>query len=205
MVSVLNPTPEPTRREKGNASETTRHISGAAASSRITDYQPNSGKVQDRTVEALLAWAKLNGVATPDYIKVVPRDPEDPPTKDGKPVDAKYFVARDVQPNQPIFWDNANEPLTSIFSREAGAIIVNMADEVVQNDEHFLHVLAHEVFEITELKKLFDECGGAMPAGKVYELIEPMTGTKNIHWYSWEWADGLVERLRIENERLRGG
>ncbi|HEX3999475.1 MAG TPA: hypothetical protein VHX65_13065 [Pirellulales bacterium] len=95
--------------------------------------------------------------------------------------------------------------MRSVFSREAGAVIVNVADKVVQNDERFLHVVAHEVFEIAELKRLFDACGGAMSAGKVCELIEPTTEAKNIHWQSRERADTLIEALRRESDPPRRG
>ena len=118
--------------------------------------------------------------------------------KNGREVDAKYSVGADVLPNDYIYWDNENEPLQSVVGRQARVVVINVMHEVMQNDERFLHVIAHEVFELAELKRLFDENGGKMSAEKVYGLVEPMTNNKNIHWCAWEYADDFIERLRGE-------
>jgi hypothetical protein len=86
MARELNPVSEPTSGGEEGAPAVRYDLSGAAASSRINAYRPNTGEVRDRSVEALLAGATSKGVTTPDYLKINPRDPDDPPTTDGRSV-----------------------------------------------------------------------------------------------------------------------
>ena len=171
-------------------------VHGTAARSRITSYRPNHGQVKDRSLDELLRWAGRQGVDVPEYVKVISVDEDFRLMKSGTPVDAKYFEAKDVPEGEWIYWDESNSPYRSLLSREFAAVVVNVSCDAMQNDERFLHVLAHEVFEVEELKKLFDDCGGRMPVSRFYELTEPLVTARNLHWRAWERADNLIERLR---------
>ncbi len=98
-----------------------------------------------------------------------------------------------------VYWDEPQEPYLSVVSRSIGAVVINMTNAVMESDERFLHVLAHEVFEITELKRVFDEGGGRMRVDRFYELTEPLSTVRNLHWYAWDHADSFIEQLRGEN------
>jgi hypothetical protein len=192
--------PDPSPEDDAAAPGDTYNVTGAAAHSRISRYRANSGEVAERSVDALLAWAKSQGLLMPDFVRVIPVDSDYQLTKNGRPVDAKYFEARDVPENGYIYWDEPSQPYRTVYDRAMNAVVVNVAYEVLQNDERFLHVLAHEIFEIAKLKKIFDECSGAMLVSRFYELTEPLSTAKNLHWDAWEEADGFIEHYRGETK-----
>jgi hypothetical protein len=191
--SQFNPSPEP----RSPLPASLFDVSGAAARTRLTGYRANSGEVQDRSLEGLLAWAAQKGLHVPSYIRIIPVEEDETfqLRKNGERVDAKYFEAKDVPEGESIYWDHPNA-LRSVFNREFGRVVVNISQGIMENDERFLHVVAHEVFEIEDLKAVFDECGGEMPVARFYELTEPLTTAKNLHWFAWEKADSLIERIR---------
>ena len=159
----------------------------------------NRGEVRECTTEALLAWTRSKGLFLPDYIRVIPFGADDGdcgfPVMNDRPVDAKYFEAKKVPEAESIYWDEPFEPYRSVFNREFGAAVVNVAYTVMQNDERFLHVVAHQVSENGDLKKLFEASGGKMSASRFYELTEPLQNVQNLHWHAWEYADSLIERV----------
>jgi hypothetical protein len=175
------------------------NVSGAGVRSRLTHYRDNTGELTDRSLEALLKWAESKGVTVPEYARIIPVEVDGTfrLRRNGEPVDAKYFEAKEVPDGEQIYWNGVN-PLRSIFDRESGAVIIYISHEIMENDERFLHVLAHEVFELVELKAIFDNCGGSLPVARFYELTEPLATVRNLHWNAWEQADALVERLRGE-------
>ncbi len=150
----------------------------------------------------MLKWAQSMGVAVPSYARVIPVevDAEFRLRKNGEPVDAKYFEAKDVPENKYIYWSEPSKPYRSVVDRRFGLVVINISHEVMENDERFLHLLAHEIFELVELKAIFDQCDGRMPVARFYELTEPLTTAKNIHWNAWERADCLIEALRGEGK-----
>ena len=163
----------------------------------LTSTALNSGEVRDRSVETLLAWARTKGIVVPDYIGVVPRESGDPPMKNGREVDAKYSVGADVLPNDYIYWDNENEPLQSVVGRQARVVVINVMHEVMQNDERFLHVIAHEVFELAEL----NGCSTKMVerwAAKGLRARRTHDEQQEYSLGAWEYADDFIERLRGE-------
>jgi hypothetical protein len=63
----------------------------------------------------------------------------------------------------------------------------------------FLHVLAHEIYEVSHLKERFDAAGhDGLSAAEVYNLIEPSPTMQNLHWHAWEYADSVIMGLRGE-------
>jgi hypothetical protein len=74
---------------------------------------------------------------------------------------------------------------------------VAMRKEVLRSDEHCLYVFSHEIFEITRLKKVFLENGGAITFRRLGFLIDPgLNGA--IHEDAVRHGDALVEELRKE-------
>ena len=191
--SHFGPSPEPKSPRQASLFD----VSGAAARTRLTGYRANSGEVQDRSLEGLLTWAAQQGLSVPSYIRIIPVEEDEAfqLRKNGERVDAKYFEAKDVPEGESIYWDHSNA-LRSVVSRDFGGVVVNISQAIMGSDERFLHVVAHEVFEIEDLKAIFDERGGEMPVARFYELTEPLTTAKNLHWFAWEKADTLIERIR---------
>ncbi|HQU44172.1 MAG TPA: hypothetical protein VNH11_08640 [Pirellulales bacterium] len=169
-------------------------LAGAAAITRIREYRPNAGQ-HERSLAELLKWAADRGVEVPDFAKVEV-DEEFQPARNGVAVDAKYCGFQGAIPDELIYWSSRTNCHRSIVDQVFGAVIINLAPGVVLNDERFLHILAHEVFELAALKKLFDESGGYMTAERLYALTEPLSTVKNLHWHAWEQADYVLERLR---------
>ena len=135
----------------------------------------------------------------PDYVRIIPLGPDDGfPTKRGRSVDAKYFGATDVPHDAYVYWDEPSEIRMSVFNRRSGAVVVNIPHAVLENDERFLHILAHEVFEIVGLKRIFDNSGGRLDVSRFFELTEPLSTAKNLHSEAWEYADSKIEELRGE-------
>jgi hypothetical protein len=74
---------------------------------------------------------------------------------------------------------------------------VALRKEVLRSDEHCLYVFSHEIFEITRLKKVFSESGGAFTFRRLGFLIDPgLNGA--IHEDAVRHGDALVEELRKE-------
>ena len=83
-----------------------------------------------------------------------------------------------------------------MFSRDFNAVVVNTDASVLDRDEEFLHVLAHEVYEISRLKEYLAPREAGLLAVEVYSLIEPLPTLKNLHWEAWDYADSVIKRLR---------
>lgn len=173
------------------------NLRGTAARTRIRDYRPNSGD-RDRSLAGLLNWATECGVVVPDYARVVyvPEEEDFELRANDVPIDAKYFETRGVFDEDVIYWKERRNPHRSIVDADVGVVKIFVAHHVLTNDERFLHVLAHEVYELGLLKAIFDESGGTMTARRLFLLTEPAENLKNLHWFAWEHADSVIERLR---------
>lgn len=59
-------------------------------------------------------------------------------------------------------------------------------------------VIAHEMHELNSLRRLFEEAGGQMRAGRLANLIrEGVPG--NLHDQAWDVADQLVTQMRAKH------
>ena len=151
-----------------------------------------------RTVENLLRWAASKGVILPEYVQVIPFPPDIPVMHRGRRVPAKYFSYRPQSRDDRIYWNDSDAWAASAFSRDFNAVVVNLDARVLDRDEEFLHVLAHEVYEISRLKEYLEPVSYGRPAVEAYNLIEPLPTLKNLHWEAWDYADSVIERLRSE-------
>jgi hypothetical protein len=78
-----------------------------------------------------------------------------------------------------------------------GKIPIFLREEVLESEEHTPYVFSHEFFELSELKKQFDEAGGRMTYRRLAYLIEPTLGGA-IHENAVQYGDDLVQQLREE-------
>lgn len=98
--------------------------------------------------------------------------PADTPLMDrGRRVPAKYFTYRALSREDRIYWNKADDPMANVFSPEFNAVIVNIDASVLDRDEEFLHVLAHEVYEISRLKEYLEPQEAGLSAIEMYDLI----------------------------------
>ena len=171
-------------------------IIGGAFEPEIEEYRANTGEVGDRSLENLLRWAASRGVVLPEYVRIIPLPRDVTLTHRGRRVPAKYFTFRPRSREDRIYWNKADDPIASVFSRKFNAVIVNTDATVLDRDEEFLHVLAHEVYEISRLKEYLEPREAGLLAVEVYELIEPLPTLKNLHWEAWDYADSVIKRLR---------
>jgi hypothetical protein len=173
-------------------------IIGAAADPAITVYRENTGEIKDRSLPSLLDWAASKGVVVPEYMLILPVDLELKDTA-GIAVPAKYCEIRYLVGNERIFSRNPADPYNSIVSPVHDKVVVNVRQQVLANDEEWWHVLAHEVYEVSELKKCFDESEEhSKSATTMYYLTARSPTLKNLHWDAWEYADKILFELRGE-------
>lgn len=171
-------------------------ITGGAFEPEITEYRDNTGDVGDRSLENLLKWAASKGIVLPAYVLVIPYPRDVTLMHRGRRVPAKYFTFRPKSRGDRIYWNNWEDPTASVFSRDFNAVVVNTDASVLDRDEEFLHVLAHEVYEISRLKEYLAPREAGLLAVEVYSLIEPLPTLKNLHWEAWDYADSVIKRLR---------
>ncbi len=171
-------------------------VAGGAFEPAITEYRDNTGEVEDRSLENLLKWAASKGVVVPGYVRIIPYPRDQPLIHRGKRVPAKYFTFRPRSREDRIYWNKADDPIASVFNHKFNAVIVNIDASVLDRNEEFLHVLAHEVYEISQLKDCLEPRKAGLSAVEVYELIEPSPTLKNLHWEAWDHADSVIKRLR---------
>ena len=170
----------------------------AAASSSIAEYRPNgAGSPTVRTLEALLGWAAGRGVTAPDWIEVRVAVAGYEPVVAGRPVPAAYFRLRTLSPELRIPWRSRSPNGLSIVDAASGKVVVQFRRSVLDSDEQFLHVLAHEVHEIARLREEYDATPGrALTVAALGELTRAEPGLNNLHSEAWDHADGVVRSQR---------
>ena len=73
---------------------------------------------------------------------------------------------------------------------------MKLSRDVLSSDEACVAVLAHEMHEISGLRKLFD-VRETIPGEEISRLVAP--GIKgNLHDQAWDAADTAVARMRTE-------
>jgi hypothetical protein len=78
-----------------------------------------------------------------------------------------------------------------------GTIPIFVRAEVLRSEDHTLYVLSHELFELRELKSVFQKRGGSMTFRELADLVNPDIGGP-IHQAAVQQADLLVQRFRAE-------
>jgi hypothetical protein len=81
------------------------------------------------------------------------------------------------------------------FHRKTGKIPFLIRKDIMASDEAIVAVIGHEMFELEMLRSIFAE-------GATIERWEAETSPVNegnLHWQAWDYADGLVARMRGED------
>ena len=157
-------------------------VKGYAQGPRLKWTKNPDGSV--RSIDEAVEIARKNGVEIPDDIlfKKVKGKYMPDSTK------AQYFSYRGADPEKLITWND-------FYHRDLDEILVRIEDSVFESDEAIVAVLAHEMHELNNLRRYFEQLGGSMPARKLRLLINP--GIKgNLHDEAWDVADKLVAAMR---------
>lgn len=176
------------RAAQGRAQQVEHGISlqGLASQPRLYPWRPNKdGAV--RTLEQAIQIARHNGVEILGDVLLRAHPPRmfEPGTF------ARYFQSkRALRPEEYVTWDEF------FYEIEGDQYIpVSFNRDLLASDEAIVAVFAHEIYEINELRKLFEASGGRMTARQLRALIEPSAHGK-LHEAAWEEADKLVHAMR---------
>jgi hypothetical protein len=160
-------------------------IVGHAQSPRFT-WRPNPGG--PRTVDEAIAIARKNGIEIPEDIHVTAgKSMSGPKGEWPQGRFAEYAQLGPKNPDEIITWEQ--------FYNRFEQIPVRLNPEVLNSDEAIVAVMGHEMHELNSLRRLFEEAGGQMTAGRLHNLIrEGVPG--NLHDQAWDVADELVGKMR---------
>lgn len=160
-------------------------IVGHAQSPKFT-WRSNPGG--PRTVDEAIAIARKNGIEIPEDIHVTAGKSMSGPK--GEWPQGRFAEYAQLGPKKPdafITWEE--------FYNRFEQIPVRLNPEVLNSDEAIVAVMGHEMHELNSLRRLFEESGGQMTAGRLHNLIrEGVPG--NLHDQAWDVADELVSKMR---------
>jgi hypothetical protein len=161
-----------------------RGFLAAAQSPKLMPWRPNSGGI--RTLEEAVDIARSVGIEIPDDIKFAVAKG---PWPKGRFAEYLQLGGRNQDPSRVIFWED--------FYNVLEEIPVRLNPEILASDEAIVAVIGHEMYELNGLRRLFDEAGGQMRAGRLSNLVrEGIHG--NLHDQAWDVADELVAKLRAK-------
>ena len=155
-------------------------VVGVAQDPRTWPWKPNPGG--PRTLDEALQRARARGIQIEDDIRfvVVPdNSPLVPPNA--------FASYGGFQSYQTVRWSN-------FYVQER--IPVKVKVSVLESDEAIVAVVAHEMYELNELRRLFEE-REMMSGPYLHELIR-VGLPKNLHDRAWDAADEFVFTMRKE-------
>ncbi len=79
--------------------------------------------------------------------------------------------------------------------KDLDELVVRISDGVFESDEAIIAVMAHEMHELNELRRIFEESSGAISMQRLHNLINPGIAN-NLHDQAWDIADKLVLKMR---------
>jgi hypothetical protein len=135
-----------------------------------------------RSIEEAVALARAHGIAIPDDIRF---DIVEEFVPEG--AHAAYAQLGKQAGTALIRWEQ--------FYNRFGKIPVHLRQSVLASDEAIIAVFAHEVHELTNLRRLFDDHGGFLTAGALSNLISPAVHG-NLHYKAVQIGDALVLAMR---------
>ncbi len=158
---------------------------GRAQSPRLA-WRPNPGG-QQRTVTDAVKLARSRGVVIPDDILFAAV-----PGKWQEGVFAEYAQILSQHAGKTledivVTWDD--------FYNQFEKIPVRLNPQILSSDEAIVAVIGHEMYELNELRRLFEELGGEMSGRQLHDLIRPGV-PKNLHDLAWDESDRLVTGMR---------
>ena len=160
---------------------TARTILGAAQAPTVR-WRPNpNGQV--RTISEAVEIARRNGVNIPEDIRFAAVEARDLPSN----ASAAYAQFGQKHLDDLIEWED--------FYNRYEQIPVRISRELLASDEAIVAIMGHEMHELNALRRLFEESGGVMRAGRLRSLIRPGI-PNNLHDQAWDVADVLVRRMQ---------
>jgi hypothetical protein len=158
-------------------------IAGYAQHPRTHPWLKNPDGAR-RTVDEALEIARANGVDVADDVLVLKLKGKHLPDN----TYARYFSAHRTDPNQLIRWED-------FYDKDLDELVVHISEDVFRSDEAIVAILAHEMHELSNLRRIFVESGGSMTMRRLRALIHPGI-SKNLHDQAWDVADKLVFAMR---------
>jgi hypothetical protein len=137
-----------------------------------------------RTADEAVEIARKHGVEIPDDVLVRKLKGKHLPDN----TYARYFSHRGTDPKKMIRWED-------FYDKDLDELVVHVAENVFQSDEAIVAILAHEMHELNNLRRIFAESGGAMNMQRLHALINPGIA-KNLHDQAWDVADKLILAMR---------
>lgn len=158
-------------------------VTGYAQHPRVYPWVKNpDGMV--RSVDQALEIARVHGIEIPDDIllrkvkgKMLPDNTY-----------ALYFQRHGRDPKKLVRWEE-------FYDKHLDELVVRIDEMVFHSDEAIVAILSHEMHELNELRRIFEEAGGAINMQKLYNLINPGIA-RNLHDQAWDVADQLVMKMR---------
>jgi hypothetical protein len=146
------------------------------------EWRPNlDGKT--RSIEEAYQIAQRWGVVIPDYVSFA--------------VDKYGWLDADTTARTTTFKEPAGTMIywSSLFHKLTGRIPFLIRRDIMGSDEAIVAVIGHEMYELEEMRKAFGENGAPIE----HWLAEAHPDNEgNYHWLAWDYADGLVARMRGE-------
>ncbi|MBL8622229.1 MAG: hypothetical protein JNK64_13030 [Myxococcales bacterium] len=137
-----------------------------------------------RTPAEAVALARAHGVEIPDDILVRVTPPKFMPPN----ARAAYLERFVTDPAGRVTWDD-------FYAKGLDEILVRVEPTVFESDEAIVALLAHEMHELNNLRRIFEESGGSMTLKRLHDLVSP--GIKgNLHDQAWDVADAAVAKMR---------
>ncbi len=160
-------------------------VKGYAQGPRLQWAKNPDGAV--RSVDEAVEIARRHGVVIPDDILIRKVKGKYMPDR----TFAQYYSHRGTDPNKRVSWQD-------FYDKDLDELLVRIDDAVFQSDEAIVAIMAHEMHELNNLRRLFAETGGSMSVRRLHYLINP--GIKgNLHDQAWDVADQIVTSMRRSN------
>ena len=144
------------------------------------DWRSNpDGKT--RTIEEACQIARHWGVVIPDYVFFA--------------IDKYGWLDADTTAKTTTFKEPAGTMIywSSLFHKHTRKIPFLIRRDIMRSDEAIVAVIGHEIYELEEMRKAFEENGAPIE----HWLAEAHPDNEgNFHCQAWDYADELVARMR---------
>ncbi len=172
-----------------------RFIVAGSASKPKRPFAPNPGGVVRTRDEAMaIARDRLRNSGlhfdnvkikwlTPDeadfLIKKMPKEKTRPRAQYLRPSD------KEITGGPPMTWEK--------FTDADGDVLLLIDDAILGSDEEIIGTIAHELYELNNLERIFHENNDVLSLEKISELITPgPDGNGNLHDHSWDWVNDFL-------------
>jgi hypothetical protein len=161
------------------------------------NWRKNPGGVK-RTIKEAEEIARKNGVRIPDNVVFFEAEPgELKGSLQGLAAGEKMETARGPSVIEHadgyVYWkDHLNR---------FGKVPFQIHPEVLTCDEAIVAVIAHEMFELSELRQVFHSSRRRVMPAEDYARLVSTDRRDNFHYQAWDAADKVVLRMRKDKRR----